>query len=444
MEVTVEEKGTYERALTVRIPAAEVDPVLEEAFRELSRSARLPGFRPGKTPRRVLESRYGAALAADVAEKLIQNSFGNALQSQQLNPVGPPLGLESGSVSRGQDFSYTATIQVFPRIEPKGYQGMALTRTSVSIDDADVDKVVERIRRSHAQFVAEEGRAAQQGDQLVLDFKGTLDGHAFPGGEAENYVLNLGESRFIPGFEEQLMGVRPGESRDLHLTFPEGYHAAHLAGQAVQFQCRIHEVRRGELPAADDDLATKAGVTAGGMERLRSDIRQRLQDDGDQTAREQLRQQILRGLLDANPMELPSQLVDMELDAMVKRIVEDYKKQGTTLEQSGQTPEGLQQQYRGKAHERVVLGLLMGSITRTENIVVTEAAIEAHLDRITAQYGESAGNIKNWFRNDEKRMEDIRGTLLEEAVMDWIVDHGQVTGRSVGLEALLAGADQVA
>ncbi|MBF0623313.1 MAG: trigger factor [Magnetococcales bacterium] len=422
MEVTVEEKGTYDRNLNITIPAERVSALWDRELGRLGQNVRLPGFRPGKVPRKVLEQRFGGQVAAGVAEDLFKATYFEALTQKGLKPIDMPR-LTLGRVVRGETFSYTAAIQVFPDRQPEGYKDMPLQRPRVEISDGDVDQVVERIRSSNTVFHAEEGRRAANGDQVLMDFEGRVAGELFPGGSAKDYALTLGSGHFIPGFESQLEGIGPGEERNVEVTFPGNYHNKDLAGKPAVFSCTVKQVRRPELPALDDTLAEKAGVKEGGFEKLRSEIRVQLEKQAQGIVERQLKKQILDQLLTRNRFELPSQLVDRELDALMERA----KGEKPEAERTPQWEESLREKLRSAAEDRVILGFTISVVARTEAVEVDEASVESYLDDMGAQFGEHAAQMKSFIKGNKERMEEIRGAVLEKKVMDWIVDHGQVT-----------------
>ncbi|MBF0368058.1 MAG: trigger factor [Magnetococcales bacterium] len=425
MEVTLEEKGGFDRSLTIQVPASQVDTLLDGELAQLATTAKLPGFRPGKVPKKVLESRYRKELSGTVAEKIFKTTYSQALQEKAVFPATAPM-LDMGDVARGQDFTYTVLFQVLPEVDPQGYKGVDLVRPEATIGDAEVDQVVEEIRTRNAKFEAQEGREAQSGDQVELDFKGFLGETAFEGGTADNYVLELGSGQFIPGFEEQLIGAKPGEDREVTVSFPEAYGNAELAGKEALFKCHIHEVRARLLPEIDDKLAELAGVKEGGVSAMRMEVNARLEKEAAEAVERDVKRQILDKLLEANPMELPDQVVERELDGMVKQTQEEYQRQGMDPAQMGLSEDKMRESLVGRAQERVKLGLLIGTIGQKEALKVEEAEVEAHLETLVAPYGAEAAAMKSWLKKDNARMEDLRGAVLEKKVMDWIVDNGSV------------------
>ncbi|MEO5377805.1 MAG: trigger factor [Magnetococcus sp. DMHC-6] len=425
MEVTLEEKGQFDRNLTIRIPAERVNILLDQEIKRISETVTMPGFRRGKIPRKLLESRYGDHLRSGVTQQLHEETFVKALQEHSLQPIEVPT-LDLGIFARDQDYVYSASFQIWPTIEAKGYVGMELIRPQVVFTESDVDSAVEEMRKNYMNFAVQAEAKAAPGDRIVMAFEGKVDGVPFPGGKASGFVLDLGKNTLIPGFEEQLEGVAAGEEREVRVTFPENYHARELAGKEAVFHCQVSEVQTGTLPQVDDELAKRAGVTEGGMARLREDIRGRFISDGEKYAQKEIKSQILDKLLASNSMELPTQLVERELMGMVQHAQGELQRQGMSEAQIGSSQEMLRAQFQETAVERVKLGLLIASIFKQENLVVGEPEIEAQLDEMVAPYAGQKEKMKAWLRTRKDQMDYVDGLIQEKKVLQLIIEKGVV------------------
>lgn len=441
MEVTVESTGPFDRTLTVRVGAARINQLLDQELSQLVSTVKLPGFRPGKTPKKLLESRFRDHLLGQVAETLLRETYPKALKEHNLRPADEPE-IKPGPMDRNQDFVYVATMQIMPEVEPAGYQGLTLTRRIAKITDGDVDLALDKIREQHARFEAVTGRQAASGDQIVFDFKGFVDDEPFEGGTANGYVLELGSGRFIPGFEDQLIGVSPGEERDVRVTFPEKYAAPHLAGKDALFKCTLSEVRTRVLPPVDDALAALVNIKEGGLAKLREELTESLTREAEGAAEKHLQKQIHTGILAANPLELPSRLVGREQHAMIEQAKKEYQSQGMDPAALGLTDEIMAEGVKETAIKRLSLGLLLGAIANKENLRVDDAQVAARVNQIAASYGAQAKNFKKWLQEDESRMDGIRGSVLEDAVTDWIVANGAVTEEHCTFQELVAGTEE--
>ena len=436
MDVIVKETGTFDREVTITIAADRVDALLDQELGQLAKSARLPGFRPGKIPKKLLEAHYRDQLSGVIVEKLVQESYLEVLTKEALHPVDNEPRLTLEKATRGKPFTYTATIQIFPTVEPTGYTGLALTRRHAEVTEADVDTVVQQLRTERSRFEVEEGRVATMGDQLTMDFDGRIDGERFAGGQSTKHLLELGSGRFIDTFEEQLVGSVVGEERQVKVAFPTDYRATELAGKEATFDCLIHEVRVRILPPEDDGLAKLAGLKEGGLAELRAEIRQTLQNQAERESKQQLKRAIIEQLLAANGMEVPSLLVQSESRVMVAQTKREYERQGMRLADMGVSEEILTGQFTDSARDRVIIGLVLGEIAEREKVVLDEAIVDTQLEEMSASYGERAAAMKEWVRKSEERMDTLRSTVLEQQVIDWITQNGTVTDESCSFAAL--------
>lgn len=437
MEVTIEEKSTFERVISVTIEANRVDDLLDREIKRLSEHVRMPGFRPGKMPTKLIESRFKEQLQASLTEQILKDSYGQALDDHQLRPANQPV-LDIGKIKRGQPFTYTATFEHIPEVNPERYTQFTLTRTSAVVEESDVDKVIEQMRDKGIEYKVEEGRVAAAQDQLQFDFAGRVDGELFDGGSSKKHELILGSGHFIPGFEDQLIGHQAGEEIDVTVTFPEPYQAQHLAGKEAVFHCHIHEVRAPVRPEIDDALAVKAGIKEGGIEKLREQIKDRLRNDANKQTESKLRDEIIQQLLEANPMEVPTSLVSQEQANMYGQLEQSYKSQGLDPAMLGITEQMLTEGFKEEATKRVKTAMLLGSVARKESLEVDDKAVEAYLDEMVAPYGEQAGKMKKHIQENPTGMENIRSSILEASIIEWITQHSTVEEKTCSLDELMA------
>ena len=438
MEVSVEEKGLFDRIITVRVGAERVGTWLDEEIARLSGTVKMSGFRPGKIPKQLLESRFRDHLAAGAADQLFRESYPKALEQVALRPVDSPI-VDAGKIARGTDFTYSATLQIFPEAVATGYDGLALSRIVAHPAAENVDKVLRRIQEEQGEFKREEGRRAGNGDQLKLDFSGTIDGDPFEGGSAEGFMLVLGKGHFIPGFEDQLIGVAAGEERIVRATFPDNYSTANLAGKEAVFLCTIQEVHGRHLPELNDALAEKAGVAEGGMEKLRQGIVNDLQAEATRKSDQLLKEEIVDKLFAANAMELPSRMVEREAKEMAERVRMTMQSRGMDPTKVGIFEEAMEQpfNFREMAVKRLTLGVVISAIVGKEGIRVSNEAVERQLDRITARFGSKASTARREMRGNEERMSEIRAGLLEHQAMEWIVEHANIVETESDFETLI-------
>ncbi|MGN7612025.1 trigger factor [Magnetococcales bacterium HHB-1] len=441
MEVTVEENGTFDRIVEITIPADRVTKMLDQELKRLAGNVRMPGFRPGKVPARLIEKRYRDHLNSDIGEKLVRETFADALATEKLRPVATPEITQPGTVRRGKPYSYRAALQIFPTIAPQGYRDLTLTRKTAEVKQDDVDRVLLKVRESFAEYENREAYGAENGDRILMDFAGTVDGEAFEGGTAEDHLLDLGAGKFIPGFEEQLVGIQANEEKDVQVTFPEDYHEDKLAGKDAVFKCKIKEVRQRKLPPVDDALAEKQGIEEGGADAMIERIWSALKDTSEEESKRQIKQQILQGLLDANKMELPSQLVDLELADLIKGQKDEFRSHGYDPDKLEISDDVWRERLGDKAHERVILGLLMGSITKEEEIAVEDSDVDDYINMLEQKSGNASSEVREWLKSDPGRMDNIKATVLEQKVIDWLIENNAVSEEEVSFQELVKDSE---
>ncbi|MBF0284783.1 MAG: trigger factor [Magnetococcales bacterium] len=433
MEVSIQEQGSFDRILTVRIPSQRVDQLLDGKVKELAAAAHIPGFRRGKAPLSMVASRFGSELARETAEELIEATLPDAIVQNNLRPVARPA-VQIGPVLRGQDFTYSAALQIFPDFLPTGCKGIPLLRLVPQHQESEVEEVLQNIREEHATYESTPGHAAQTGDRIVADIDFFVDGEPRPEGNIHNYTVELKSGVINPEIESQLLGCVSGEARTITTTLPADFHDLNLSGKTAEYRCRVTDVQQRLLAELDDALAVKMGIQEGGLEKLKEIIRERTREQGDNLAKDNFKQQILLSLANANPIEVPSQMVELDLAGLVDREKQERKRQGREKEPLDEAQ--LRRTLTPLAVERTRLGLIIGALSRQEGIAPTEEAVEERLNALTAPYGDQGEGIKTWLRQQPERMEEIRGEVLEQAVLQWVEANGSVTEESIAFDKL--------
>ncbi|HEY5601738.1 MAG TPA: trigger factor, partial [Gammaproteobacteria bacterium] len=313
MQVSIETTGGLERRMTVQIPKDKLEKEIQARLKQLAGRAKIQGFRPGKAPMNVIKQRYGGQVEQEVMGELIQSSYVEALTQQNLRPAGMPhikpaeTGKESGAMT------YIATFEVYPDVTIQGLEKIKVERPVLEISEQDIDAMLETIRKQRKQW-QETDRAAEIGDRVVIDFEGFMNGEPFEGGRAQAYAMELGAKRMIPGFEEQLLGIKAGEERTLKLKFPADYHAKELADKDVEFKVAAHKVEMPVLPELNEEFAKLFGVTEGGLQAFREQVKDNMQREAEQKIRTQVKRQVLDGVLEQNPIDVPRALIDSEIE----------------------------------------------------------------------------------------------------------------------------------
>ncbi|SCX76026.1 trigger factor [Thiohalorhabdus denitrificans] len=440
MEVSVNEGSGLQRQVTVTVPAERVNRELDQRLRQLAKNVKLPGFRPGKVPLSVVESKYRDEVYGEVLNALVSETYPNALEEHSLNPVAQPQ-LEPGELQRDQDFSYTATFDIYPEIEPTGYKGMELDKRTAEVSESDIDDTVERLRQMRADYEKVE-RAAAEGDQVLIDFVGRIDGEPFEGGEATDYTMEVGEGRHLKEMEEGLVGATAGETRTIDVPFPEDYPREELAGKTAQFEVTVKEVREKKLPELDEDFMKSFGVEDGKLETLRSDIQEGLEKEVTERTREGLRSQIFEKLAEANDFQVPDQLVERQLDRLVESHKNQYRQQGLDPDTLNLDSDELREQFRENATNQVKIGLMVPEIARIEGVETSQDEIREELERMADQYGSQRDQFLQYVAQNQEQMQEVEGRALETKVVDWIVENAQINEEKVPVSTLLGWEEE--
>ncbi len=322
MQVSVESTSALERRMTIGVPAERIETEVTKRLQQTARRAKVPGFRPGKVPMNVIRQRYEDAARQEALGDLIQATFYEAIVEQKLNPAGAPA-VEPKVFEKGKDLEYVATFEVFPEIKLAGFDGIAIERLQADVTDADLDNMLEILRKQNTRFEAVE-RAAENGDQLNIDFVGKIDGEAFAGGSAKGTPLVLGSGRMIPGFEEALVGVKAGEERVINPTFPADYQNLDLAGKTAEFTVTVNSVSAPQLPELNDDFFALFGIKEGGLEGFRTEVRKNMERELRQAIKSKVKNQVMEGLLAANPVEVPKALIGNEVNRLRVQAVQQF------------------------------------------------------------------------------------------------------------------------
>jgi len=416
MQISVENTGKLERRMQVQVPAERVSKEIATRLKELSRTARLKGFRPGKAPITVIRQQFGQQVHREVIGELMQSSFAEAVTQNQLSPAGSPR-IEPTSVAEGQDLTYVATFEVFPEVALQPIGSLSIERVTAEVSEADVDAMIERLRKQQTKYSAVT-RPAADGDKVTVDFVGSIDGNAFAGGKGENVPIVLGEGRMLPQLEQGLAGASSGESREVGVDFPADYRATELAGKHAVFKVDVKSVEEPVVPALDDEFCVAFGVTEGGVPKLREDVRANMQRELEQSLRNRNKAAVLDKLYQANPVDVPNALLESQIRDMQ---IEEMRRTGA--KDVSQAPP--REPFIEPARRRIALGLLVNEIIRREKIVLDPARSNARLDEMVGAYGDPAA-LKRAYLQNADAMRQVQSLALEDQVTDFILEHAQV------------------
>ena len=399
MSVKWEKQEGNQGLLTIEVSAEEVNKALDKAFKKIVVKINEPGFRKGKMPRPLFEKKYGVeALYQDALEIIIPDAYSNAIDEAGIEPVDYPEIAGTENFEKGKDFTFTATVTVKPEPKLGEYKGLEVTKLSTEVTDEEVEAQIQAELAKKAELEIKEDGAVEEGDTAVIDFEGFLGEEAFEGGKGEDYALEIGSGSFIPGFEEQLVGVKAGESKDVVVTFPEEYHAAELAGKEATFKVAVKEIKTKVLPELNDEFAKEIDPEVESLDALRAKIKEQTAEQKKAESEGTLRDELVEKAAENAEMEIPQGMINTELDRMVQEFGQRLQMQGMNLELyfqfSGQNEEALREQMTPDAENRVRVALTLEAIAKAENVQVTEEDITAELDAMAAQFGMTVDQIK--------------------------------------------------
>lgn len=420
MQVTVESTGKLERKLRVELPVEHIEKEVDTRLKSVGKTAKIKGFRPGKVPPKVVKQRYGKQIREEVLTELMQKSYSDAVMQENLNPAGAPK-IEPED-DDGKSFAYVATLEIMPEIELKGHDSIKIEKAEVSIDDADLDDMIDKLRQQKAQWIAAD-RVSKGGDRVVCDFAGELDGEKIDGGQGTNVPVIIGQGQMLPDFEKGLTGVKAGDEKSFKVKFPKDYHAEDLRGQKVEFAVTVHSVEEMQLPPVDDALAEMFNVEEGGLEQFKTDVRENMEREADQKVKNDLREQVMKGLLDANPLEIPRTLKEQEMHSMqheaMRRLGVESHDEAPPLEN-----------FAEGADKRVRLGLLIRQLIADHGLTVDEARVREQVEEMCAGY-ENAEDMVNMYMSNPQVLKQVEPMVLEQTAIEWLLEQGKVKTRKV-------------
>jgi trigger factor len=416
MQVSVESIGKLERRMQVQVPAERVSQEIAARLKNISRTARLNGFRPGKAPIKVIRQQFGSQIHREVIGELLQSSYAEAVTQKQLTPAGSPR-IEPQSMDEGQDLKYIATFEVFPEVVLQPMETLEVEKVTAEVTESDIDAMIERLRKQQMKYAAV-NRGAATGDKATIDFEGAIDGVPFAGGKGENIAIVLGEGRMLPDLEQGLIGAMPGEKREVTVNFPADYRATELAGKSAIFATEVKTVEEPVLPEVDEEFCKSFGVTEGGLPKLREDVAANMRRELEQALRNRNKAAVMEKLYAANPTDVPNVLIEGQIRDMQ---VEAMRRAGT--KDAAQAPP--REPFVEPARRRVALGLLLNDVIRKENLVVDRARVNERLDEMVSAYGD-AGAMKRAYMQNADAMRQVESLALEDQAVDWILEHAKV------------------
>ncbi len=422
MQVSVETTQGLERRLTITVPAESIDTAVKSRLQQLAKTQRINGFRPGKVPVSVIKKRYGQAVRQEIAGEAMQRNFYEAVVQEKLNPAGMPA-FEMKKDVDGEDLEFVASFEIYPELEVQGVSEIEVEKPVVEIEDKDLDNMMDTLRKQHASW-KEVKRKAKKDDRVTIDFVGTIDGEEFDGGKSEDFPLELGKDRMIPGFEKPLVGAKKGDEVVSDVTFPEDYHAEALKGKAAQFKITVNKVEGLELPKVDEDFAKLFGIEDGDIEALKVEVKKNMQRELEQTLRAQVKESVIAGLLEKNELDIPRALIDQEINALREQAKQRFsQQQGGNSANMPELPADL---FEENARRRVSIGLILGEVIKTNELKVDEKIVDGLIETTASAY-EDPQEVIEYYKANQELMNQMNNVALEEQAVAWVLENAKVS-----------------
>ena len=423
MAVNVETLGALERRLSMSVPVADVDRQVDDRLKRLARNVKMPGFRPGKVPLKLVVQQYGPQVRSEVIGDAVQKAFSDAVKEAKLKVAGYPRIEKKDGAADAAAFEFSATFEVYPEIKLGDISGVSIERPQLTVDDAAVDRTIEILRKQRVSYVAA-ARAAQDGDRLTVDFEGKIGGEPFAGGKAAGFAFVLGEKRMLPEFETAARGLKAGDTKSFELKFPDDYHSKDVAGKSATFALAMKRVEQPKLPALDADFARQLGVADGDLAKMRAEVRANVEREVKKRVEARVKGQALQALLDAAPLELPKALVQSETRRLVEAAVAELQSKGLKIEKLPFDP----QAFEASAKRRVALGLIVGELARSEKLQPKPAEVRALIEAESQSYEHPAEVVK-WFYMQPQRLSEMESLALEGNVVNWVLSKAKVADK---------------
>ncbi|PAS41008.1 trigger factor [Vibrio cholerae] len=428
MQVTVETLEGLQRRLNITVPAANIEDAVAAELRNIAKNRRFDGFRKGKVPMKMVAKMYGKAVRQDVLGEVMQRHFIEAIVKEKINPAGAPM-FAPVEIGEGKDLVFTATFEVYPEVELKGLENIAVEKPAAEVTDADVAEMLETLRKQQATW-KEVDEAAENGKRVSIDFVGSIDGVEFEGGKAENFPLEMGAGRMIPGFEDGIVGKTKGMEFVIDVTFPEDYHAENLKGKAAKFAIKVNKVEARELPELNDEFVARFGVAEGGVDALKAEVRKNMERELKQAIKARIKEQAIEGLVKENEIQVPSALIDQEINVLRQQAAQRF---GGNVEAAAQLPREL---FEEQAKRRVVVGLLLGEVIRTHELKADEEKVKALITEMATAY-EDPSEVVSYYEQNQQLMNNMRNVALEEQAVDAIIAKAKVTEKAISFSELM-------
>jgi trigger factor len=428
MQVSVEKTSELSRKMTVSIPESTVQEKIEAQLKKLAREVKVDGFRQGKVPASMVKKLYGDRVRGEVTGDLIQSTYFDALQQQTLNPAGYP---SIEPVEKAEGFEYVATFEVYPEVSLSQVSALSISRPNAEVKESDVEEMIAKLRDQKKTFL-DVSRASQAGDRVVMHFSGVCEGENFTDGQVENYSVEIGGGQMIPGFEDELKGLKAGESKTFSIVFPEKYNSEKLAGKQAEFEVQIQKIEESVLPELDAEFIKAYGVESGDLTHFRDDVKSNMGRELAQGLKNKLKNNVMDALFEQVTISIPNALVDQEVQALMQPYAERAQKMRLKLEDL-QLPKDM---FENQAKRRVALGLILGEVISVNELKIDEDRVRTVIEDMAKSY-EKPEDVINWYYGDKKRLVDVQQMVLEDQAVDWVLSQAKVVDETVGFNDVM-------
>lgn len=433
MQTNPQAASPLERRIDMTVPMAEIEKEVAQRLKKMARTVKMPGFRPGKVPFKMVEQQYGAQARNEAIGEAVEKAFGNAVREQNLRVAGYPR-IEPKGGEDASRLEFSAVFEVYPEVKLNGFGDKIIERPQLDVGEAEVDKTIEVLRKQRTTFSATE-RAAEKGDRVVIDFTGKLNGEAFQGGQATDYPVVLGEGRMLPDFENGIAGLKAGENRTFELTFPADYQVAELAGKQVSFDVTLKRAEAPQLPEVDAAFARSLGIEDGDVAKMRAEIRANLESEIRKRIKARIKEQAMQALLDANPLDVPKALIEQESESMAEAARQDLASRGADIRNMPVDATW----FATQAERRVKLGLIIAEAVKGNALHAKPEQVRALIDEQAESY-EKPEEVVRWYYAQPQRLAQVEALAIEENVVNWVVANVQATDKAASFDELMGNA----
>jgi len=431
MQTSLETIGQLERRLTMTVPIAEIESEVEQRLARLAKNVKVPGFRPGKVPMKMVAQQYGTQVRSDVISDAVKNTFADAVRKENLRVAGYPRIEPSAAGAAPDQLEFSAVFEVYPEVQLGDLSNVVIERPISDVGPEDIGRTIEMLRKQRTRYEHLD-RPAATGDRVIIDFSGTIDGVAFPGGQATDFAVMLGEGRMLPEFDAAITGMREGESKTFTLTFPADYHGKEVAGKSAQFTVTVKNVAAALLPDVDTEFAKAFGINSGDVDELKSEIESNLRLELSRKIETKVKEQAFAALRQQSRLELPKSLVEIEMQSMMERMTADLRQQGMKADDIKLTPE----MFRANAEGRVGLGLVLAELVRAHGLAAKPEHVKA-LVQEAAQTYEQPDAVVRWHYEKPERLSDFESLAVERNVVQWILSRAKVEDKPTSFTDLM-------